>query len=128
MHASHLAGAGFAVVLPSSKVLAEMDPRPQANFEPAPIDLPAETIALARDLLAELRAGTIDRSRFEPQMNAFLTAEKLHSGANHLRPYGDPLTFTPVELRTTAEGIAALFRVRFATETLTWWVRVSPEG
>ncbi len=94
--------------------------------EPAPIDLPAAMLAQARDLLRDLQTANIDRAQFDPQMK--LTEKMLESGANHIRPFGEPLAFTPVELRTTAEGNTALFRVRFATETLTWAVRVDPQG
>jgi hypothetical protein len=96
------------------------------QHEPAPIDIPAATVAQARDLLTDLQTANIDRAQFDPQMK--LTDETLQSGANHIRPYGEPLAFTPVELQTTAEGTTALFRVRFATETLTWAVRVDPQG
>jgi hypothetical protein len=94
--------------------------------EPAPIDLPAATVAQARQLLRDLQTASIDHAQFDPQMK--LTDEMLESGANHIRPYGEPLEFTPVELQTTAEGNTALFRVRFATETLTWGVRVDAQG
>jgi hypothetical protein len=94
--------------------------------EPAPIDLPAATVAQARDLLRDLQTTNIDRAQFDQQMK--LTDEMLQSGANYIRPYGEPLAFTPVELQTTAEGNTAIFRVRFATETLTWAVRVDPQG
>jgi hypothetical protein len=56
-----------------------------------------------------------------------MTAAIVALSTDYIRPYGEPLAFTPVELRTTAEGNAALFRVRFATQTLTWAVRVSPQ-
>jgi hypothetical protein len=118
----------YGTVRNPKRPMAEMDPRPEANLEPAPIDLPAATVARARDLRAELQAGTINRSQFDPQMNTLLTDETVQAGANYIRPYGEPLAFTPVQLQTTAEGNAALFRARFATGTLTWVVRVSPRG
>jgi hypothetical protein len=96
------------------------------QIEPAPIDLPAATVAHARDLLTDLQTANIDRTKFDPRMK--LTDETLQSGANHIRPYGEPLDLTPVEFRTTAEGNTAVFRVRFAAETLTWAVRVDRQG
>jgi len=123
-------GSIAAVVLQPQRGLAEIEPapKPQADFEPAPIDLPAATVTRARELLRALQSGTIDRAQFDPEMNALLTDETLQGGAAYIHPYGEPIAFTPVQLQTTAEGQAALFRAKFASDTLTWVVRVSPAG
>jgi hypothetical protein len=52
----------------AAKGLAEMDPTPESNREPAPIDLPAATVEGARALLADLQAAIIDRAQLDPQM------------------------------------------------------------
>ncbi len=59
-------------------------------------------------------------------MNTIMDDERVERGARLIRPYGEPVAFVPVALQTTAEGEAALFRVTFATETLTWLVRLGP--
>jgi hypothetical protein len=105
-----------------------MEPQQIAPFEPAPIDLPAATVARARALLIDLQQGHIDRAQFDEQMNVMLTDERLRSGASFIASFGEPREFTPVEERRTAEGVAALFRVAFASGKLTWVVRVNPEG
>jgi hypothetical protein len=119
------AGAAIGIAAQLQRGEAAVESRPRSDFEPRPIDLPAQTIARARDLFGALRSGTIDRSQFDPQMNAFLTDETLARGAGLMRDFGEPQTFTPVQLRITAEGSAAYFRLAFPSETLTWVVRTS---
>lgn len=96
--------------------------------EPLPISLDAARIASARDWLQRIGRGSIDRTQIEPTLNTMLTDDVIRGGVRLMTGFGSPTTMFPFETRTTADGTAAYYRVKYPADTLTWILSVAQDG
>src|SRR5215471_437644 len=83
---------------------------------------------VARELLKQLQAGEIDRSRLGEDYNHFLTREKLRGAATRLKPLGEPAN-VEIESRYERGGMeVATLRFTFKSIVLRGSLYRTPDG
>jgi D-alanyl-D-alanine carboxypeptidase len=88
----------------------------------------AKHTALARDIFEGLQRGTINRSLFTDDANAYFSTQAILDFTSSLAPLGAPTEF--VEISQTSRGgmVERVYRARFATRTLRIWTYEMPDG
>ena len=82
----------------------------------------------ARKIFAGLQQGTIDRSLFTDNANAYFSVQALQDFASGLAPLGTPQEFVQVNRGLRGGMILRSYRVRFASKTLRAWTYEMPDG
>jgi D-alanyl-D-alanine carboxypeptidase len=83
----------------------------------------------AKKIFAGLQQGTIDRSLFTDNANAYFSEQALQDFATGLRPLGTPQEFVQVNQGLRGGMIARSYRIRFANgKTLRAWTYEMPDG
>lgn len=93
-------------------------------------DDPATTpkLAQARKIFEGLQQGTIDRSLFTDNANAYFSEQALKDFAAGLGPLGTPQEFTQVRQSLRGGMTLRVYRIRFAGKTLRAWTYEMPDG
>jgi D-alanyl-D-alanine carboxypeptidase len=84
--------------------------------------------ARARAIFVGLQRGTIDRSLFTADGNAYFSDEALRDFASSLAPLGPPRTFTQITERPRGGMLLRVYRAAFPTRTLRVWTYEMPDG
>jgi D-alanyl-D-alanine carboxypeptidase len=84
--------------------------------------------ARARRVLDGLQQGTIDRSLFTANANAYFTAQSLQDFASSLGPLGAPTSFVQTRQALRGGMIYRSYRVTFPSRTLRVWTFETPDG
>ncbi|HEX5435957.1 MAG TPA: serine hydrolase domain-containing protein [Gemmatimonadaceae bacterium] len=84
--------------------------------------------ARAWGIFVGLQHGTIDRSLFTPDANAYFSAQALHDFASTLGALGAPESFTQTSQAERGGMLERVYRVRFAHRTLRVWTYERPGG
>ncbi len=84
--------------------------------------------ALARSVFDALRQGTIDRSLFTDNANAYFTDQAVKDYASSLAPLGPIQSFTPTTVQGRGGMIYRGFEVKFATKTVVVSIYEMPDG
>jgi hypothetical protein len=92
-----------------------------------------DTIAHAREAQARaiflgLQHGTIDRSLFSPDANAYFTDQAVADFASGLAPLGAPQTFSQVGQQLRGGMVLRVYRTTFADRALRVWTFELPDG
>ena len=88
-----------------------------------------QKLAQAKKIFAGLQHGTIDRSLFTDNANAYFSAQALKDFANGLAPLGTPEEFVQVNQGLRGGMISRSYRIRFANgKTLRAWTYEMPDG
>ena len=88
-----------------------------------------QKLAQAKKIFAGLQQGTIDRSLFTDNANAYFSAQALKDFANGLAPLGTPEEFVQVNQGLRGGMISRSYRIRFANgKTLRAWTYEMPDG
>jgi hypothetical protein len=82
----------------------------------------------ARDFLRAVTLGRIDRTALNERLSANLPDTGIALGAEHAAALGVAEEMYAFEQRTTAEGVATFYRVRYPSEIWTWVVSVDGAG
>ncbi len=82
----------------------------------------------AKTIFAGLQKGTIDRSLFTPNANAYFTDEALRDFAASLGPLGTPKEFTQTREGLRGGMVSRNFRVVFASKTVGISTFTMPDG
>ncbi len=82
----------------------------------------------ARNILAGLQQGTIDRSLFTGNGNSYFSEAALNDFASSLAPLGTPQEFTQTRQRLRGGMLLRVYRVRFPQKTLRVWTFEMPDG
>jgi len=83
------------------RLASEIVPLLNKTHRPSPLHVAGpDAKAVAGELFAKIQSGQVDRGRFGPDFNAFLTDEKLQRASARLRPLGVP---TKVDVEGTHE-------------------------
>jgi hypothetical protein len=98
------------------------------TWEPKPITVDAQRLALANDWLARVAEGRIDRTQLDPQFSGIITDDVISGGVKFVGSYGRPEQLVPIEVRTNSEGVAIFYRARYSDTVLTWIVRTDSVG
>lgn len=88
----------------------------------------AERTALARRIFEGLQHGTIDRSLFTPDANAYFSAQALADFSSTLAPLGTPRDFTQVSQQNRGGMLERTYRVTFPSRALRVWTYEMPDG
>lgn len=88
----------------------------------------ASRTALARRIFEGLQQGTIDRSLFTPDANAYFSEQALRDFASSLGSLGAPTAFTQTGQSSRGGMIERSYRVTFADRTLRVWTYELPDG
>jgi hypothetical protein len=88
----------------------------------------ASRTAQARAIFDGLQRGTVDRSLFTSNANAYFSPQALADFASSLGPLGTPTGF--VQTRKSERGgmVYRSFRVSFPNRTLRVWTYETPDG
>ncbi len=84
--------------------------------------------ARARRIFVGLQHGTIDRSLFTPDANAYFSEQALHDFATTLGPLGQPREFVQVGEQERGGMLERVYRAVFADRTLRVWTYEMPDG
>jgi len=84
--------------------------------------------ALARSVFDALRRGTIDRSLFTDNANAYFTDRAVKDYAGSLAPLGPIESFTPTAVQGRGGMIYRGFEVKFAAKTVVVSIYEMPDG
>ena len=88
-----------------------------------------QKLAQAKKIFAGLQQGTIDRSLFTDNANAYFSEQALKDFANGLAPLGTPEEFVQVNQGLRGGMISRSYRIRFANgKTLRAWTYEMPDG
>jgi len=85
-------------------------------------------VAEARRIFEGLQRGTIDRSLFTEDANAYFDAVALHDFAASLGPLGTPQAFVQIVEEARGGMLERVFRVTFPGRTLRVWTYEMPDG
>ena len=86
-------------------------------------------LAQAKKIFDGLQHGTIDRSLFTDNANAYFSAQALKDFATGLQPLGPPQDFVQVNQGLRGGMISRSYRIRFANgKTLRAWTYETPDG
>lgn len=84
--------------------------------------------ARARGILEGLQRGTIDRTLFTPDANAYFSAQALEDFASGLGPLGAPTAFVQIAEHLRGGMLLRVYRVTFAHRVLRVWTYEMPDG
>ncbi|HYR77110.1 MAG TPA: serine hydrolase domain-containing protein [Pyrinomonadaceae bacterium] len=88
-----------------------------------------QKLAQAKKIFDGLQHGTIDRSLFTDNANAYFSAQALKDFAGGLQPLGPPQDFVQVNQGLRGGMISRSYRIRFANgKTLRAWTYEMPDG
>jgi hypothetical protein len=90
--------------------------------------LTSSRTAQARRILEGLRAGTIDRSLFTSNANAYFSAEALKDFAASLAPLGALQSFEQTATRSRGGMTLRSYRAVFPGRTVRVWTYETPDG
>jgi hypothetical protein len=96
--------------------------------EPLPISVAPSIDERARKFLRAVTLGQIDRSSLSERLNAILPTPRFAEAAEHAAALGTVEGMYAFEQRTTAEGVATYYRVRYSNEIWTWVVSIDHAG
>jgi CubicO group peptidase (beta-lactamase class C family) len=82
----------------------------------------------AKKIFAGLRQGTIDRSLFTDNANAYFSDQALKDFATGLAPLGTPSEFTQVRQGLRGGMTLRVYHIKLATKSLRAWTYEMPEG
>lgn len=106
-------GAGTAVAAPAATTAPSAHPTP---------NVPAATLARAKDWLHRLQTADIDRAQLTPKMQAALAPAAAKNFAEKIGPFGTIETFAPSEEHHVAGNTAYVFDVGFQNGTNAYFV------
>ena len=108
--------------------MSESGTSPYQNIpEPLPIAVDPAIDERAREFLRAVTLGRIDRSWLSERLNAIVPAS-MAEAAEHAAALGTAEGMYAFEQRTTAEGVATYYRVRYPSEIWTWVFSVDHAG
>jgi CubicO group peptidase (beta-lactamase class C family) len=84
--------------------------------------------ARATRIFAGLQRGTIDRSLFTPDANAYFSAQALQDFKSTLGPLGAPTAFVQTRQQLRGGMLERVYRVTFPTRALRVWTYEMPNG
>jgi CubicO group peptidase (beta-lactamase class C family) len=84
--------------------------------------------ARARQIFEGLERGTIDRSLFTADANAYFSAQALRDFASSLAPFGAPTGFVQVSQTNRGGMVMRSYRVTFRGRALRVWTYELPDG
>ena len=90
--------------------------------------LAASRTAQARSIFQGLQHGTIDRSLFTSNANAYFSEQALKDFASSLGPLGTPSTFVQTRRAERGGMVYRSYRVSFPNQTLRVWTYEMPDG
>ena len=90
--------------------------------------LAASRTAQARAILMGLRSGTIDRTLFTSNANAYFSDEALHDIQTSLAPLGELRSFVQTTTRLRGGMRLRSYRATFAAQAIRVWTFETPEG
>jgi CubicO group peptidase (beta-lactamase class C family) len=90
--------------------------------------LAASRTAQARAIFEALQRGTIDRSLFTSNANAYFSEQALKDFASSLGPLGTPSGFTQTRKAERGGMVYRSYRVSFPNRTLRVWTYEMPDG
>ncbi len=109
--------------------MSESGTAPYQNIpEPLPIAVDAAVDERARDFLRAVTLGRIDRAALNERLSSILPDAGIALGAEHAAALGTAEEMQAFEQRTTAEGVATFYRVRYPSGIWTWVVSVDAAG
>lgn len=82
----------------------------------------------ARKIFSELQHGSIDRSLFTPNCNAYFDQQAIHDYANSLRPLGEPISFSQQSTQSRGGMTFRAFRIHFPKQDLSLTTYETPGG
>jgi D-alanyl-D-alanine carboxypeptidase len=82
----------------------------------------------AKKIFAGLQQGTVDRSLFTDNANAYFSEQALKDFASGLEPLGTPKEFVQVRQGLRGGMILRVYQIRLATKTLRAWSYEMPDG
>jgi D-alanyl-D-alanine carboxypeptidase len=88
----------------------------------------AKHTALARDIFEGLQRGTINRSLFTDDANAYFSTQAILDFTSSLAPLGAPTEFVQISQTSRGGMVERVYRARFATRTLRIWTYEMPDG
>jgi len=88
----------------------------------------APTLERAKKIFDGLQHGTIDRSLFTDNANAYFSEQALKDFAEGLAPLGPPNQFTQVRQGLRGGMTLRVYQVKFANKTLRAWTYEMPDG
>jgi len=83
---------------------------------------------LARSIFTGLQHGTVDRTLFTPDANAYFSAQALRDFASSLDSLGAPTGFVQISQASRGGMIERSYRVTFPTRVLHVWTYEMPDG
>lgn len=87
-----------------------------------------QKLELSKKIFTGLQQGTIDRSLFTDNANAYFSEQALKDFASGLGPLGAPQEFVQVRQGLRGGMTLRVYRVRFANKTLRAWTYEMPDG
>jgi CubicO group peptidase (beta-lactamase class C family) len=84
--------------------------------------------ALARRIFEGLQRGTLDRSLFTPDANAYFSPQALADFQSSLAPLGAPTGFVQVGQQSRGGMLERSYQVTFPSRTLRVWTYEMPDG
>ena len=87
-----------------------------------------EALDLARKVFAELRSGTLDRSRLTDNANQYFTEEVLRDFATTLGPLGTLSDFQQNDRHLRGGMTMRGFEIKAGTRTMSLFMRTLPDG
>ena len=88
----------------------------------------AKHTALARDILEGLQRGTINRSLFTDDANAYFSTQAILDFTSSLASLGAPTAFVQISQANRGGMVERSYRVTFPTRTLRVWTYEMPDG
>jgi D-alanyl-D-alanine carboxypeptidase len=88
----------------------------------------AKHTALARDIFEGLQRGTINRSLFTDDANAYFSTQAILDFTSSLAPLGAPTEFVQISQTSRGGMVERVYRARFATRTLRIWTYEMTDG
>ncbi len=88
----------------------------------------ASRTAQAREIFVGLQKGTLDRSLFTADGNAYFSAQAVHDFATSLAPLGPPREFRQVSQGLRGGMLLRVFVASFPTRSLRVWTFQTPDG
>ena len=85
-------------------------------------------VAQARRIFVGLQQGTLDRSLFTGDGNAYFSAQAIQDFASSLAPLGAPRAFTQISQGLRGGMVLRVFRAVFADRSLRVWTFQTPDG
>src|SRR5207253_3250221 len=94
---------------------------PAANSQPAKLEQ-------AKKIFEGLQKGTVDRSLFTDNANAYFSEQALKDFASGLTPLGTPQSFTQVSQGLRGGMTLRVYLIRFDQKVLRAWTYEMPDG